>query len=53
MLRGNPGDVLRDITLENVVVQMADEEFSVGQIENLTLNNVVVNGRPYLLPAKP
>jgi polygalacturonase len=53
MLRGNPGDILRDITLENVAVQLADEEFNVGQIENLTLNNVVVNGRPYMLPAKP
>ena len=52
-LRGNPGDVLRDITLENVAVLLADEEFNVGPIENLRLNNVVVNGRPYMLPGKP
>jgi alpha-L-rhamnosidase len=52
VLRGNPGDVLQDISLENVAVQLADEKFNVGQIKNFRLNNVVVNGRPYMLPGK-
>ncbi|MDI1250614.1 MAG: glycosyl hydrolase family 28 protein [Lacunisphaera sp.] len=50
-LRGNPGDTLRDITLENIDVQLADEKFTLGQIENLVLKNVVVNGKPFALPA--
>jgi alpha-L-rhamnosidase len=52
-LRGNPGDVLRDITLENIDVKLADEAFVLGPVENLVLRNVVVNGKPFTLPARP
>ncbi len=52
-LQGNPGDLLRDITLENIDLKLKDETFTVGQVENLVMNNVVVNGRPFILPAKP
>jgi len=50
-LRGNPGDVLRDITLENVNVQLDNERFAPGSIQNFVLKNVVVNKRPFQLPA--
>eukprot|EP01035_Chromulina_nebulosa_P040705 gene40705-55040_t len=35
-LRGNAGDVLRDITLENIDVKLADEKFALGPTEKLT-----------------
>src|SRR3954468_2461012 len=44
-LRGNPGDVLRDITLENVEVKLGNERLQLGKTENLTLKNVTVNGK--------
>lgn len=50
-LRGNPGDTLRDITLEDIDVRLADETFAPGPVENLVLKNVVVNGRPFPVPA--
>jgi polygalacturonase len=50
-LRGNPDDTLRDITLENVNVTFDNERFAPGPIENFVLKNVVVNKRPYALPA--
>ncbi len=51
ILRGNPGDVLHDITLENVDVKLADEKLVLGPVENLVLKNVVVNGKPFTAPA--
>ena len=45
-IRGNPGDTLRDITLENIDVNLTDENFAVGQVDNLILKNVTVNGHP-------
>ena len=50
-LRGNPDDVLRDITLKNIEVKLADEKFTPGPVENLVLKNVVVNGKPFTAPA--
>jgi alpha-L-rhamnosidase len=47
VLRGNPGDTLRDITLENIDVRLADEKFAPGPVENLVLKNVVVNGKAF------
>ena len=51
VLRGNPGDTLRDITLEDIDVTLADEVFAPGPVQNLALNNVVVNGKPFSVPA--
>jgi polygalacturonase len=51
VLGGNAGDVLRDITLENVDVQVTDENFRLGPVENLQLKNVKVNGKPFVAPA--
>jgi hypothetical protein len=50
-LSGNAGDDLRDITLENVDVQLAENRFRLGPVENLVLRNVTVNGQPFVPPA--
>jgi alpha-L-rhamnosidase len=49
-LRGNPGDVLRDITLENVAVTLDKPELTRGPVENLVVRNVVINGQPFTPP---
>jgi polygalacturonase len=55
-LRGNPGDVLRDITLENIDVkftgpQANSERLALGVMQNTVVKNVRVNGQPFVLPA--
>lgn len=50
-LRGNPGDGLRDITLENFELTLADEKFSLGPTENFAVKNVTVNGKAWVPPA--
>lgn len=50
-LRGNPGDTIRDFTLENVALTLADENLALGTVKDLVLKNVTVNGKPYVLPA--
>lgn len=50
-LSGNAGDVLRDFTLENVDLQVTDERFRLGPVENLVLKNVRVNGKDFVPPA--
>lgn len=50
-LSGNAGDVLRDITLENVDIQLAEDRFRLGPVENLVLKNVKVNGKEFVPPA--
>ena len=49
-VRGNPGDVLRDITLENIDVKLDKDRLQVGAPDALTLKNVIVNGQAYVLP---
>lgn len=49
-LRGNPGDTLRDLTLENIELKLADEKFALGPTDNLVVRNVRVNGRPFVPP---
>ena len=49
-LSGNSGDLLRDFTLENIDVQLAEERFRLGPVENLVLRNVKVTGREYVAP---
>jgi hypothetical protein len=36
--------------LENVTLTLADEKFTLGVVENLSFKNVIVNGKPYVLP---
>ena len=50
-LFGNPSDTLRDITLENFDLKLTDEKLELGDVKNLEIKNVVVNGRNYQLPA--
>lgn len=50
-LRGNKDDTLRDFTLENINLKLDDEKLVLGPVENFVLKNVVVNKRPYALPA--
>ena len=49
-LRGNPGDTIRDFTLENITLKLDDEKLALGVVKNVTLKNVVVNGQPYAWP---
>ncbi|MEO7101577.1 MAG: glycosyl hydrolase family 28 protein [Luteolibacter sp.] len=49
-LLGNPGDTLQDITLENFDVKLTDDVFELGDVKNLELKNVMVNGNVYHLP---
>jgi len=49
-LRGNYGDTIRDFTLENLALTLTGEELALGVVQRLVLKNVVVNGRPYVLP---
>jgi len=51
-LRGNPGDHLSGILLENVDLTLTDEQFGYGERDkgSFVFQNVVVNGQPYELP---
>jgi polygalacturonase len=51
VLGGHKNAVIRDITLENIDLKLADEKLALGIVENLQLKNVKVNGRDYVLPA--
>lgn len=46
-LRGNPGDTLRGITLEDIDVRIADSQLLIGKVTDFVTRNVVVNGQPY------
>ena len=50
-LRGNPEDVIRDVTLENIDVKLSDEKFVLGPTQNLVVKNLRVNGKDYVMPA--
>ena len=49
-IRGNPGDTLCDITLENIDVKLTDEKFAAGKVEHFVVKNVLVNGHPFAAP---
>jgi polygalacturonase len=49
-LRGNPGDTLKDITLENMDLKLTDSEFAPGDVKNLVFKNVIVNGKTISKP---
>jgi len=50
-LRGNPGDTLRNFTLENITLKLEDEKLALGVVKDVTITNVTVNGKAYVLPA--
>ena len=43
--------MLRDITLENINLTLRDEALRLGPVENFSAKNVVLNGKPYVLPS--
>lgn len=49
-LRGNPGDTLSDIALEDMDLKLADAEFARGKVENLSFKNVKVNSESLSSP---
>jgi alpha-L-rhamnosidase len=55
-LRGNPGDVLADFTLENVDVTLdtanGRDRLNLGRVENLAARDVRINGQPWT-PSSP
>lgn len=51
-LRGNPGDTIRDITLENIDLKLVDARFEPGVVENFQLKNVKINGESFSLPGQ-
>lgn len=51
-LGGNPGDTLRDITLENIDLKLADANFQPKDVRNLVARNVLFNGKPYMVREK-
>lgn|GEM_PF-6296040 len=48
--RGNPRDILRDLTLETINLKLSDEKFTLGPTENFVVKNVVVNGQAWTPP---
>jgi polygalacturonase len=52
-LRGNPGDTLRDITLEKIDLKLETTDFNLGEVENLVTRDVLLNGKPFQSPVKP
>ena len=52
-LGGNPGDTLRDITLENINLTLGKPDFKPGKIENLVMKNVKVNGKDFTPSTAP
>ncbi|MEO5916569.1 MAG: glycosyl hydrolase family 28 protein [Luteolibacter sp.] len=46
-LGGNPGDTLRDITLENIDLKLEDPGFQPKDVKNFVARNVLLNGKPY------
>lgn len=47
-LHGTPNQTtISDVTLENIEVQLKNGKLSVGEVENLKIENVVVNGKPF------
>lgn len=49
-LGGNPGDTLRDITLENINLKLIDSAFAPDGVLGLVVKDVVINGNSYQVP---
>ncbi len=49
VVRGNPGDALRDITFENIDVKLDKDRLQLGAPGSVSLKNVIVNGQAYVL----
>jgi len=52
-IRGNSGQSeISDITLKNVDVQLKNDKFDAAYVKNFKMENVTVNGKPFLLPTQ-
>ena len=52
-IQGNPGDVLRDITLENIQIDLQEPRLDHSGVKNLVLRHVTVNGNAVLASDAP
>ena len=50
-LGGHARSTIRGITLENIDLELNDERFTLGVVENLQIKNVKVNGKEFVPPA--
>lgn len=51
-IRGNPGQtVISDVALKNIDVQLKNAKLNTAFVKNLDVQNVTVNGKPFLLTA--
>lgn len=51
-LGGNPGDTLRDITLENIDLKLTDDRFQPKDVAKLVMKNVLLNGKSRGVPSE-
>ena len=49
-LRGNQGDILKDISLENIDLQLSNSQFDAGTAVKLVMKNVRLNGKRVEVP---
>jgi len=49
-VRGNPGDVIENITIENVDLKTSGNKPQLSAVKNLVLENVKLNGEPFTSP---
>ena len=47
VIRGNAGDLIEQITLTDLDLKVAADDFDLGPVKNLTATNVKLNGKPY------
>jgi polygalacturonase len=50
---GPDKSVVRDITLENIDLQLKKPEMTIKNVEGLKVNNVKINGHPFTMPDQP
>ena len=48
-ISGNPETTISDIAMENINVTLKNEKLEVGKATNITVKNVIVNGKPFSL----
>jgi alpha-L-rhamnosidase len=47
VIHGNKGDLIENITLADVDLKVATNDFDLGSVKNLNANNVKLNGKPF------
>jgi len=49
-IQGNPGQTeISGVTLENFDVQLKNDQLKAADVQNLEVQNVIVNGKPFTL----